>query len=122
TAENVAAEFGVNRVDQDAYALRSQQRWAKAQAAGFFTKEIVAVAVPQSNGESRSFDIDEHPRPNSTAAGLAQLKPVVKPDGTVTAGNASGINDGASALLLASEAAVKRHGLNPRARVLGMAT
>ena len=122
TAENVAAEFRVARADQDAFALRSQQRWAQAHAAGFFKKEIVAVSIPHNKGETRLVDSDEHPRPDTTLEKLAKLKGVVKPDGTVTAGNASGVNDGACALLLASEAAAKRHGLTPRARVLAMTT
>jgi 3-oxoadipyl-CoA thiolase len=122
TAENVAAEFRVARADQDAFALRSQQRWAQAHAAGFFKKEIVAVSVPHNKGEPRLMDSDEHPRPDTTLEKLAKLKGVVKPEGTVTAGNASGVNDGACALLLASEAAAKRHGLTPRARVLAMTT
>ncbi|GAB3399461.1 3-oxoadipyl-CoA thiolase [Massilia agilis] len=122
TAENVAREFNVNRADQDAFALRSQQRWAKAHAAGFFKDEIVPVTIHGKKGESRVFDTDEHPRPDTTIEALAKLKGVVTPDGTVTAGNASGVNDGACALLLASGAALDRFGLKPRARVLGMAT
>lgn len=122
TAENVAREFNVSRVDQDAFALRSQQRCAAAQAAGYFAEEIAAVAVPQARGEPIIVSKDEHPRADTTTAALARLKPVVRADGSVTAGNASGINDGACALMLASEAAVKRYGLKPRARVLGMAT
>ncbi|GAB3432571.1 3-oxoadipyl-CoA thiolase [Massilia solisilvae] len=122
TAENVAREFNVNRADQDAFALRSQQRWAKANSAGFFKDEIVPVTIHGRKGESRVFDTDEHPRPDTTIEALARLKGVVTPDGTVTAGNASGVNDGACALLLASGAALDRFGLKPRARVLGMAT
>jgi 3-oxoadipyl-CoA thiolase len=122
TAENVAVDFKVARADQDAFALRSQARWARAHEAGFFRREIVPVSIPQKKGDPKSFDTDEHPRPETTAETLAKLKGVVKPEGTVTAGNASGVNDGACALLLASEAAVRRHGLKPRARVLGMAT
>jgi 3-oxoadipyl-CoA thiolase len=122
TAENVAVDFKVARADQDAFALRSQARWARANEAGFFRREIVPVSIPQKKGDPKSFDTDEHPRPETTAEMLAKLKGVVKPEGTVTAGNASGVNDGACALLLASEAAVRRHGLKPRARVLGMAT
>jgi 3-oxoadipyl-CoA thiolase len=122
TAENVAVDFKVARADQDAFALRSQARWARANEAGFFRREIVPVSIPQKKGDPKSFDTDEHPRPDTTAEMLAKLKGVVKPEGTVTAGNASGVNDGACALLLASEAAVRRHGLKPRARVLGMAT
>ncbi|MBU6260140.1 MAG: 3-oxoadipyl-CoA thiolase [Burkholderiales bacterium] len=121
TAENVASDFKVNRADQDAFAVRSQQRWARAQADGRFHSEIVAVTLPQKKGEPRRFDTDEHPRPETTVEMLARLKGVVRADGTVTAGNASGVNDGACALLLASEAAAARHGLKPRARVLGMA-
>lgn len=122
TAENVAGQFGINRADQDAFALRSQQRWAVANAAGFFAGEIVPVSIPQKKGEAILFTTDEHPRPDTDIAMLARLKGVVKPDGTVTAGNASGVNDGACALLLASDAAVKQHGLTPRARIVGMAT
>jgi 3-oxoadipyl-CoA thiolase len=122
TAENVAREFNINRADQDAFALRSQQRWARAHAAGVFKDEIVPVTIHGKKGESRVFDTDEHPRPDTTIEALARLKGVVAPDGTVTAGNASGVNDGACALLLASGAAVERFGLAPRARVVGMAT
>jgi 3-oxoadipyl-CoA thiolase len=122
TAENVAEEFHVGRADQDAFAYRTQQRWARAHAAGFFKQEIVAVPVAQKKGDAKIFDTDEHPRPDTTLDGLAKLKPIVKPNGTVTAGNASGINDGACALLLASQAAVAKHRLTPRARVLGTAT
>jgi acetyl-CoA acyltransferase len=118
TAENVAEEFHVGRADQDAFAFRTQQRWARAKAAGFFSTEIVAVPVPQKKGEHKIFDADEHPRPETTLEGLAKLKPVVRPDGTVTAGNASGINDGAAALLIASGEAARKHGLTPRARIL----
>jgi len=122
TAENVAVEFGIARADQDAFALRSQQRWAAAHAAGFFTREIIPVIIPQKKGETKLFDTDEHPRPDTTLEALAKLKGVVRPDGSVTAGNASGVNDGACALLIASEEAAVRHGLTPRARILGMAT
>jgi 3-oxoadipyl-CoA thiolase len=122
TAENVAREFNINRADQDAFAIRSQQRWAKANAAGLFKDEIVAVTIHGKKGESRVFDTDEHPRPETTIEALAKLKGVVAPDGTVTAGNASGVNDGACALLIASGAAADRFGLKPRARILGMAT
>jgi 3-oxoadipyl-CoA thiolase len=122
TAENVAREFNINRADQDAFALRSQQRWARAHAAGVFRDEIVPVTIHAKKGEPRVFDTDEHPRPDATIEALAKLKGVVTPDGTVTAGNASGVNDGACALLLASGAAVDRFGLAPRARVVGMAT
>ncbi|MES2149021.1 MAG: 3-oxoadipyl-CoA thiolase [Pseudomonadota bacterium] len=122
TAENVAAQFHVSRADQDAFALRSQQRWASAHAAGWFRDEIVPVLLPQKKGEPRVFDTDEHPRPDTSAEMLARLKGVVRPDGSVTPGNASGINDGACALLIASSAAAGRHALTPRARVVGMAT
>ena len=121
TAENVAADFKVSRADQDALALRSQQRWAAAHERGFFKTEIVPVSIAQKKGDPKSFDTDEHPRPETTLEMLAKLKGVVRPDGSVTAGNASGVNDGACAVLLASEDAAKRHGLKPRARVLGMA-
>jgi 3-oxoadipyl-CoA thiolase len=122
TAENVAEQWAVARADQDAFAIRSQQRWAAANAAGFFKGEIVPVTIPQKKGEPKVIDTDEHPRPDTTLEALAKLKGVVKPDGTVTAGNASGVNDGACALLLASAAAVDKFGLKPRAKVLGMAT
>jgi acetyl-CoA acyltransferase len=122
TAENVAVDFKVGRADQDAFALRSQQRWAAAHKAGFFQTEIAPVTLPQKKGDPKIFDTDEHPRPDTTLEALAKLKGVVKPDGTVTAGNASGVNDGACALILASEAAAKTHGLRIRARVLGAAT
>ena len=122
TAENVAEQFGVNRADQDALALRSQQRWAAAHAAGVFANEIVAVSLPQKKGDPKIFAIDEHPRADTTLEGLAKLKGVVRPDGGVTAGNASGLNDGACAILLASGAAAEQYGLTKRARVLGMAT
>ena len=121
TAENVAAEFKISRADQDGFALRSQQRYAKARAAGFFSAEIVPVTIPQKKGEPILVREDEHPRETSSDA-LAKLKPIVREDGTVTAGNSSGVNDGASALLLASEAAARAHGLKPKARVLAMAT
>ncbi|MDB5755366.1 MAG: pcaF [Massilia sp.] len=122
TAENVAREFNVSRADQDAFAIRSQQRWAAAHATGFFRDEIVPVAIPQKKGESRQFDTDEHPRPDTTIEMLARLKGVVTPDGSVTAGNASGVNDGACAILIASAGAAGRYGLKPRARIVGMAT
>ena len=121
TAENVAADFGISRQDQDALAVRSQQRWARAHAQGFFATEIVPVMLAQKKGDPKVFSTDEHPRPETTVEMLAKLKGVVRPDGTVTAGNASGVNDGACAILLASESAAARHGLKPRARVLGMA-
>ena len=122
TAENVAVEFGISRADQDALALRSQQRWAAAHAAGVFEREIVPVAVPQKKGEPKMVTSDEHPRPDTSLEMLAKLKGVVKPDGSVTAGNASGLNDGACAILLASAVAVDKYKLTPRAKVLGMAT
>jgi acetyl-CoA acyltransferase len=122
TAENVAEDYHVCRQDQDAFALRTQQRWARAHAAGFFQREIVPVLVPQPKGDPKVFDTDEQPRPDATLEGLQKLKPIVKPNGTVTAGNASGINDGACALLLASQSAAAKYGLTPRARVLGTAT
>jgi acetyl-CoA acyltransferase len=122
TAENVAEQFKVSRADQDAFALRSQQRWAKSNAEGFFEREIVPVAIPQKKGEVKMFRTDEHPRPDTTLEMLSKLKGVVKEGGTVTAGNASGVNDGACAILLASETAAVKHGLKPRARVLAMAT
>lgn len=121
TAENVAAEFDVSRPDQDAFALRSQQRWEAARAAGYFDGEIVPVLVPVPKSDPMSFAVDEHPRPQTSLAQLARLKGVVRPDGSVTAGNASGVNDGACALLLASDHAVKRYRLKPRARVVGAA-
>ncbi|TFW10719.1 3-oxoadipyl-CoA thiolase [Massilia arenosa] len=122
TAENVAEQFGIARADQDAFALRSQQRWAAANAEGFFKQEIVPVTIPQKKGDPKVVDTDEHPRPETTIEQLAKLKGVVKPEGSVTAGNASGVNDGACAILLASSAAASKHGLTPRARVVGMAT
>ncbi len=117
TAETVAAEFKVSRADQDAFALRSQQRAAAAIAAGRLAEEIVPVTVPAARGDPAVVDRDEHPRA-TTLESLAKLKGVVRPDGTVTAGNASGVNDGSCATLLASESAVRRHGLTPRARVV----
>jgi len=122
TAENVAEEYHVGRQDQDAFAMRTQQRWARAHAAGFFKCEIVAVPVAQAKGDPKIFDTDEQPRPDTTMECLQKLKPIVKPGGTVTAGNASGINDGACALLLASKAAAEKYRLTPRARVLATAT
>jgi 3-oxoadipyl-CoA thiolase len=121
TAENVAQDYQVSRADQDAFALRSQQRARAAAAAGYFAAEIVPVEI-KGKGGTVTVDTDEHPRPDTTLEGLAKLKPIVRDPGTVTAGNASGINDGAAAMILASEAAVARHGLTPRARVLGMAS
>ena len=120
TGENVAEEFSVSREDQDAFALRSQQRAACAQVRGFFAEEIVSVEVAGKRGPT-SFASDEHPRPDTTLEGLAKLKAAFRTPGTITAGNASGVNDGAAAMILASEEAVKRHGLTPRARVLGVA-
>ena len=121
TAENVADEYKINRADQDQMALRSQNKAAAAQASGRLAKEITPVVIPQKKGEPILISQDEHPRATTIEA-LAKLKPIVRPDGTVTAGNASGVNDGACALLLASEAAVKKHGLKPRARIIGMST
>jgi len=121
TAENVAAEFGVSREDQDRMAMASQSKALAAQAAGMFDAEIVPVSIPQKKGEPLTVAVDEHPRATSMET-LAKLKPVVRPGGTVTAGNASGINDGAAALLLADAAHAERHGLSPRARVVAMAT
>ncbi|XZV00725.1 3-oxoadipyl-CoA thiolase [Acinetobacter baumannii] len=118
TAENVAEQFKVNRADQDQFALVSQQRTASAQAKGFFSKEIVAVEIHQRKGDAVVIDTDEHPRASTTLEGLSKLKPVVKADGTVTAGNASGINDGAAALLIASDEAVQAYNLKPRAKII----
>jgi hypothetical protein len=120
TAENVAAEFKVSREDQDAFALRSQQRAAAAIAAGRFAEEIVPVTISQKKGDPVVVLTDEHPR-ETTLEALAKLKGVVRPDGTVTPGNASGVNDGACAVLIASEEAAKRHGLTPKARVVAAA-
>ncbi|MFY8092272.1 MAG: 3-oxoadipyl-CoA thiolase [Niveispirillum sp.] len=122
TAENVATDHGVSREDQDAFALSSQLRTAKAQADGYFDGEITPVTVLDAKGKPTMISVDEHPRADTTAEALAKLKPVVRPGGTVTAGNASGVNDGAVALLIASESAVKSHNLTPRGRILGMAT
>ncbi|MBM3611899.1 MAG: 3-oxoadipyl-CoA thiolase [Alphaproteobacteria bacterium] len=121
TADNVAADFGISRADQDAFAARSQLRWAAAQDAGLFAAEIVPVAQRQRDGTVQMFDRDEHPRPETTAAGLAKLAGINGRDRSVTAGNASGVNDGAAALVLASEQAAARHGLTPRARVVASA-
>ena len=121
TADNVADDYRVSRADQDAFAVRSQQKAAAAQAAGFFAEEIVPVRIAHKKGET-IVERDEHLRPETTLEALAKLKPVNGPDKTVTAGNASGVNDGAAALILASAEAVKQHGLTPRARVLGMAS
>lgn len=120
TGENVAEQWGVSREEQDRFALASQEKAARAQASGRFAAEIVPVSIPQRKGDSVLFEADEHLRATSLDA-LAKLKPVVKADGTVTAGNASGLNDGAAAMLVASEAAAAAHGLTPRARVIGMA-
>jgi acetyl-CoA acetyltransferase family protein len=118
TAENVADEFDVSREDQDAFALRSQLSAEAAIASGAFTDEIVPVTVPQRKGEPLVIDVDEHPRAGSTIDGLARLRPIVRADGTITAGNASGINDGACALLLASDKVAGDYGLEPLARVV----
>ena len=122
TADNVAAEFGIARADQDLFALRSQQRWVAANGAGRFKDEIVPVVIPRKKGDPAVVDTDEHPRPDTTLDMLSKLKGVNGPELSVTAGNASGVNDGACALLVASAAACRRHGLVPRAKVLGMAT
>jgi 3-oxoadipyl-CoA thiolase len=121
TGENVARDFQISRADQDAFAYRSQQRAAKAQGNGRLAKEIVAVTIPQRKGDPKVVDKDEHPRGDTTLEVLGKLKPLFD-NGTVTAGNASGVNDGAAALIVASEAAAKKHGLTPRARVVAMAT
>ena len=121
TAENVADDYRIGREDQDRFALASQQKAARAQREGLFADEIVPVLIPQKKGDPVRFEHDEHPRETSLEA-LAKLKGVVRADGSVTAGNASGVNDGACALLIASEAAALRHGLTPRARIVGMAT
>ena len=122
TAENVAEQFNINRADQDAFALRSQQRTAAAQEAGFFKDEITPVSIPQRKGEPVIVDKDEHPRADTTLEKLTKLRPIVTADGTVTAGNASGINDGAAAFLVASEQAVKEFNLKPRARIVASTT
>lgn len=122
TADNVAADYHVSRADQDAFAARSQARWAAANDAGIFKDEIVPVAVPQRKGDPVIFDTDEHPRPGTDAATLGKLRGVNGAELTVTAGNASGVNDGAAALLIASEAAAKAHGLTPMARIIGMSS
>ena len=121
TGENVAEEFQISRADQDSFALRSQQKAARAQASGFFAREIAPLTLKTRKGET-IIDTDEHPRPDTTAEMLAKLKTPFRTPGTVTAGNASGVNDGSAALILASEAAARRHGLTPRARVVAMAT
>ena len=120
TADNVAEDYQVTRVDQDAFAARSQERWATAHEAGVFAQEIAPVTIPQRKGDAIVVDTDEHPRPGTTAEQLSRLKGVNGPDKSVTAGNASGVNDGAAALLLASEAAAKANGLTPMARIVGM--
>ena len=122
TGENVAEEYQVSRADQDAFAIRSQQRAGAAIASGYFAEEITPVSVPGGKAGPVIVDKDEHPRPETTLEGLTKLKPIVRNPGTVTAGNASGVNDGAAAMILASEAAVKKHGLTPRARILGLAS
>jgi 3-oxoadipyl-CoA thiolase len=122
TGENVAEEFQVSRADQDAFALRSQQRAAAALASGFFEGEITPVTAPGGKAGPITVDKDEHPRPDTTLAALAKLKPIVRDPGTVTAGNASGVNDGAAAIILASAEAVKKHGLTPRGKLLGLAS
>ncbi len=121
TGENVAEEFGILRADQDAFAARSQARWAEANERGFFAAQIVPVAVQQQNGVTHMFTTDEQPRPTTTIEVLGKLKGIVKQNGTLTAGNASSINDGAAAVLMASETGVKAHGLTPRARVVAAA-
>ena len=122
TGENVAEDYQISRADQDAFALRSQQRAGRAIAAGYFAEEIVPVMAPGGKAGPVTVDKDEHPRPETTLEGLAKLKPIVRNPGTVTAGNASGVNDGAAAMILASEEAVKKHGLTPRAKILGLAS
>ena len=122
TADNVAAQFGIGRADQDAFALRSQQRWKAAFDAGVFDDEIVGVDVPRKKGVVDRVTMDEHPRPDTTLEALERLKGINGPDLSVTAGNASGVNDGACALLIASEAAAARHGLTPRARIVATST
>ena len=122
TADNVAADFGISRADQDAFALRSQQRWAQAHAAGRFADELIPVVLPQKKGNPVVVDTDEHPRPETTLEMLAKLKGINAPELSVTPGNASGVNDGACALLIASAAAAKTHGLTPRARIVASAS
>jgi acetyl-CoA acyltransferase len=121
TADNVAADFNISRADQDAFALRSQQRWAAAQAAGRFADEMIPVVIPRKKGDAIVVDTDEHPRPETTLDMLAKLKGVNGPELSVTAGNASGVNDGACALLIASAASAQANGLTPRARIVAMA-
>lgn len=122
TVENVAEQFNINRVDQDAFALRSQQRTAMAQNTEFFKSEIIPVVIPQRKGDPTIVDTDEHPRADTTLAALTKLRPIFTASGTVTAGNASGINDGAAAFLVASDQAVKEYNLTPRARIIGATT
>ena len=122
TGENVAEDYQISRADQDAFAIRSQQRAGKAIAAGYFAEEITPVTLPGGKAGPIVVDKDEHPRPETTFEGLSKLKPIVRNPGTVTAGNASGVNDGASAMILASEDAIKKHGLTPRAKILGLAS
>jgi 3-oxoadipyl-CoA thiolase len=122
TAENVAEDFNVSREDQDAFALRSQQRAGAAQQSGRLALEITPVTLPRRRGDPVIVETDEHPRPETTADDLARLRPFVREGGTITAGNASGVNDGSAALIIASEAAIKQHGLTPIARVLGGAS
>jgi 3-oxoadipyl-CoA thiolase len=122
TGENVAEDYQISRADQDAFAVRSQQRAGKAIAAGYFAEEITPVMAPGGKAGPVTVDKDEHPRPETTLEGLAKLRPIVRNPGTVTAGNASGVNDGAAAMILASEDAVKKHGLTPRAKILGLAS
>lgn len=121
TADNVAADYHIGRADQDAFAARSQARWAAAQAAGLFKDEIAPVILPQKKGDPLVIDTDEHPRPGTTVEQMAKLKGINGPDLTVTAGNASGVNDGAAALLIASQQMAEQQGLTPRARIVGMA-
>lgn len=122
TAENVADDYGISRADQDAFSLASQRKAGAAMASGRFASEIAPVSIPQRKGEPLMVAMDEHPRPETELAGLQKLAPIVRPGGSVTAGNASGVNDGAAGLILASAAAVRQHGLTPMARVLGGAT
>ncbi|MCU4391838.1 3-oxoadipyl-CoA thiolase [Acinetobacter courvalinii] len=122
TAENVAEQFNINRADQDQFALNSQQRTATAQAKGFFSNEIIPVTIPQRKGDALVVDTDEHPRASTTLEALTKLKGVVKAEGTVTAGNASGINDGAAAVLIASDEAVEKYQLKPRAKIIAATT
>ena len=122
TGENVAEDYQISRADQDAFAIRSQQRAGKAIEAGYFAEEITPVTLPGGKSGPIVVDKDEHPRPETTLEGLSKLKPIVRTPGTVTAGNASGVNDGAAAMILASEDAAKKHGLTPRAKILGLAS